>query len=35
MESDLQDLIQLKEETALINDPLFSGEALHEYKGPE
>ena len=34
MESDLEDLIQFKE-TALKNDPLFSGEALHEYKGPE
>ena len=36
-ESDLQVLIQfVEEETTLMNDPLFSREALHEYtKGPE
>ena len=34
---DLQDLIKfVEEETTLMNDPLFSREALHEYKkGPE
>ena len=36
-EPDLQDLIQfVEEETTLVNDSLFSREALHEYtKGPE
>ena len=36
-EPDLQDLIQfVEEETTLMNDLLFSREALHEYtKGPE
>ena len=36
-EPDLQDLTQfVEEETTLMNDPLFSREALHEYtKGPE
>ena len=34
---DIQDLIQfVEEETTLMNDPLLSREALHEYmKGPE